>query len=159
LLIGMGKLQEADAAIESATRCRNENNQQLKSALLATQGLVCLHRGLIGQANSYFRQIDCKDSSFGMGVMANLALSFEYMGLFRPAEVWLKCVLKAAEKSGYAFLQIMSLNNLGSVLRKQGRFDEALHHCSKANHLLDYFKARDKNFPVGALSIVKSDTG
>jgi transcriptional regulator with PAS, ATPase and Fis domain/tetratricopeptide (TPR) repeat protein/serine/threonine protein kinase len=156
-LVRMGKLKQAQAAADKTLSCCPSDAGQLRFTAMATRGLVCLHAGRFQDAIGCFRTIRLTQSTFSMGVMTNCALSLEYMGNLRGAEMWLRRVRELADRTGHAFPQIMSANNLACVLKKQGRFREADVVFARAAERFTYFRSKDATFPADSLSIVKSD--
>jgi len=156
-LVRMGKIDEAQAALDAAGVEHSKSSRALQTALAATRGLIHLAAGRFREANRHFSKVRKPASISGLGVMANMALSLECMGKLAAAESYLRRVCAVAKDSGFAFSEIMSHNNLGSVLRKQGRFEEAEREIGLAIRQLERFRSKDRSFPSESLAVIKAD--
>jgi DNA-binding NtrC family response regulator/tetratricopeptide (TPR) repeat protein len=142
----MGKLSSAgDALLRIAQHDpSNEYVLPVRASLLMNSGnfrkaLYCLKR-----------RSDSKSQT--PGEMNNLAFCFEALGDLKKAKETQLQAQDAAAKSGHMPIQVLSLNNLGSIATKLGNLNEADRMLGAAIQLLCQLQVRDKGFYLDCLA-------
>jgi DNA-binding NtrC family response regulator/tetratricopeptide (TPR) repeat protein len=142
----MGKLSAANDALVRAEQHGSsiEYVEAARASLLINSGNF---RGALsylkGRSNS---KIDT------IAELNNLAFCFEWLGDLKKAKEIQLQAQEAAARNGHIPIQVISLNNLGSIETKLGNLNEAGRLFGAAIHLLSQLQARDKGFYVDSLA-------